>query len=155
MCWFLTTISFPFCKHNILENIWHVLAPYNWWAKHIETKTKWLPFCRLLRFIFMNENDCILIQISLKFVPLGPTNTKQALVRIMTWHRTGDKPFSKCGLNLIPAWMSNTSSLTYPSPYFTSVAGEVWKTICNFIPHFTELVISYPYLDLSYSMWLK
>ena len=31
-------------------------------------------------------------RISLKFVPKIPTDIKRALVQIMAWHRTGDKP---------------------------------------------------------------
>ena len=42
--------------------------------------------------IFMNENVWILIKISLKFVPKGPIDTKPALVQVMTWCQTGDKP---------------------------------------------------------------
>ena len=42
-------------------------------------------------FIFLNENLCILIQISLKFVPRVIDN-QQALVHIMVWHQKGDEP---------------------------------------------------------------
>ena len=42
--------------------------------------------------IFMNENDRILIRISLKFVPMSPIDNKQALVQVMAWRRKGDKP---------------------------------------------------------------
>ena len=35
---------------------------------------------------FLNENDRILIQISLKFVPRSPIDNNPALVRIMAWH---------------------------------------------------------------------
>ena len=42
--------------------------------------------------IFMNEKFFILIQISLKFVPKGPNDNKSALVQVMAWRRTGDKP---------------------------------------------------------------
>ena len=42
--------------------------------------------------IFMNEKFCILIQISLKFVPKGPIDNKSALIQVMAWRRTGDKP---------------------------------------------------------------
>ena len=34
----------------------------------------------------------ISIRISLKFVPKGPIDNKSALVRVMAWRRTGDKP---------------------------------------------------------------
>ena len=42
--------------------------------------------------IFLNENDRILIQISLKFVPRSPIDNKSALDQVMACRRTGDKP---------------------------------------------------------------
>ena len=42
--------------------------------------------------IFLNENVRISIKISLKFVPKGPINNIPALVQIMAWRRSGDKP---------------------------------------------------------------
>ena len=44
--------------------------------------------------IFFNENIRISITISLKFVPKGPIKNYQALVQIMAWCRSGNKPFS-------------------------------------------------------------
>ena len=45
--------------------------------------------------IFLNENVRISIKISLKFVRKGPINNNPALVQIMAWHRSGDKPLSE------------------------------------------------------------
>ena len=42
--------------------------------------------------IFLNENDGILIQISLKYIPRSPIGNKPALAQVMAWHQTGDKP---------------------------------------------------------------
>ena len=42
--------------------------------------------------IFLNENNRIPIRISLKFVPRSPNYNKPALVQVMAWRRTGDKP---------------------------------------------------------------
>ena len=42
--------------------------------------------------IFLNENYRIPIHISLKYVPMSPTDNKPALVQVMAWRRTGDKP---------------------------------------------------------------
>ena len=42
--------------------------------------------------IFLNENVRISIKISLKFVPKGPISNNPALVHIMAWRRSGDKP---------------------------------------------------------------
>ena len=45
--------------------------------------------------IFMNENVWIWIKISLKVVPMGLIDNKWALVRVMAWRWSGDKPFSE------------------------------------------------------------
>ena len=42
--------------------------------------------------IFLNENVRVLNKISPKFVPKGPINNNPALVQIMAWRRSGDKP---------------------------------------------------------------
>ena len=46
----------------------------------------------IFKYIFMNENDQILIQISLKLVPMSLIDNKSALVQVMAWRRIGDKP---------------------------------------------------------------
>ena len=46
----------------------------------------------IFKYIFMNEKFYILIRISLKFLPKGPFDNKSALVHVMAWHQTGDKP---------------------------------------------------------------
>ena len=43
--------------------------------------------------IFVNENDRIQIQISLKYVSRSPIDSKPGLVQVMAWRRIGDKPF--------------------------------------------------------------
>ena len=42
--------------------------------------------------IFLNGNGRIPIKISLKFVPKSPIDNKPALVQVMAWCRSGDKP---------------------------------------------------------------
>ena len=49
----------------------------------------------IFKCIFLNENCCILMKISLKFIPQDPTNNIPALVQIMAWRRPGDKPLSE------------------------------------------------------------
>ena len=44
---------------------------------------------------FFKEDCCVLMKISLKFVPQGPINNILGMVQIMTWHRSGDKPLSE------------------------------------------------------------
>ena len=46
----------------------------------------------IFKWFFLNENVWIPIKISLKFVPNGPINNIPALVQIMAWRRSGDKP---------------------------------------------------------------
>ena len=46
----------------------------------------------IFKRIFLNENIRISNQISLKFVPYGPNDNTSALVQVMAWRRTGDKP---------------------------------------------------------------
>ena len=46
----------------------------------------------------MNEKFCILIWISLKFVPKGPIDN-ESLVQVMAWIQTGDKPLHEEILN--------------------------------------------------------
>ena len=49
----------------------------------------------IFKCIFLNENVWIPFQISLKFVPKVRINNIPALVRIMAWRRSGDKPLSE------------------------------------------------------------
>ena len=48
-----------------------------------------------------NESVWISITISLKFVPKGPIDYKSALVQVMAWHRTGEKPLPESMLTQI------------------------------------------------------
>ena len=45
--------------------------------------------------IFFNENCCILIKFSLKYVCKGQIINNPALVQIMAWRRSGDNPLSE------------------------------------------------------------
>ena len=64
--------------------------------KSNEAETKWPPFTGdILNFIFLNENIWILIEMWLKLVPKGPIDNMLALVQIMAWRWTGDKPLSE------------------------------------------------------------
>ena len=51
------------------------------------------------KWIYLNENDRIPFRISLKFVPRSPIANKPALIQVMAWHRTGDKPLPELMLN--------------------------------------------------------
>ena len=59
-------------------------------------RKKWTPFCtQHFPMRFLERNIWILIKISLKFVPKGPITNIPALVEIMVWRRSGDKPLSE------------------------------------------------------------
>ena len=49
----------------------------------------------IFKCIFLNENDRIPFQISLKFVPKSPIDNTPGLVQVMAWHWIGDKPLSE------------------------------------------------------------
>ena len=49
----------------------------------------------IFKCIFLNENVWSAIEISVKFVPKGPINNIPALVQIMAWRRSDDKPLSE------------------------------------------------------------
>ena len=49
----------------------------------------------IFKCIFLYDNFWILIEISVKYVPYGLIDNIAALVQIMTWRRTGDKPLSE------------------------------------------------------------
>ena len=49
----------------------------------------------IFKCIYLIEKAQVLIQISLKFVPMGPINNMPALVQIMAWGRPDDKPLSE------------------------------------------------------------
>ena len=60
----------------------------------------------IFKTIFFNENIGILIEISLKFVPSISIDNKSALVQVMAWRRTGDKPLPESMLTqFIDAYM--------------------------------------------------
>ena len=67
----------------------------------------------IFKRIFFNENVWISIKISLKFVPKGPINNIPALVQIMAWRRSGDKPLSKSMMVLFTdAYMRHSASMS-------------------------------------------
>ena len=46
----------------------------------------------IFKHIILKETGWIWIQILLKFVPMVPIHNKSALVQVLSWHRTSDKP---------------------------------------------------------------
>ena len=99
-CWVLTGSDSglsPDRRENFFLNQWWLvistLRP-RWNEPHFADDT--------FKRIFFNENVWISIKISLKFVPKGPINNIPALVQIMAWRRSGDKPLSEPMLDSLP-----------------------------------------------------
>ena len=57
--------------------------------------------------IFFNENGTILIQFSLKFVSRSSIDNLPALVQLMAWRRTGDKPLPEPMLTQLTDYMQH------------------------------------------------
>ena len=74
----------------------------------------------IFKRIFFNENVWIPIEISLKFVPKGPINNIPALVQIMAWRRSGDKPLSE------PMMVSLTTHICITRPQWVKWQVGVW-----------------------------
>ena len=66
----------------------------------------------IFKCIFLNENAWISINISLKFVPNGPINNIPALVQIMAWRCSGDKPFSEPLMVRLLTYMRHSASMS-------------------------------------------
>ena len=84
----------------------------------------------IFKCIFLDENEWISIKISLKFVPKVRINNTPALVWIMAWRRSGDKPLSEpmvvsflahiCVTR--PQWVKSTMHILFRQLYlFTAI----------------------------------
>ena len=70
----------------------------------------------IFKCIFFNENTWISIKISLKFVPRVPINNIPALVQIMAWGRSGDKPLSGPMIVRLPTHICVNLNPEIPEP---------------------------------------
>ena len=67
----------------------------------------------IFKWIFVNENAWISIEISLKFVPRGPINNIPPLVQMMALHPLGDNPLSESMMaNIIKSYMPHSASMS-------------------------------------------
>ena len=111
-------------KENALENINCRLTAILSWSLGVNTlRPRQNGRCfadDTFKCIFLNENVRISIKISLKFVPKGPINNNPALVQIMAWCRSDDKPLSE------PWW------LVYWRIYASLGLNELKMQIANF-----------------------
>ena len=89
-------------KNNQLgHNFVHVAtAQLSWYAQNTHfPRTKWPPFANIFKYILMNENFCVMIRISLRFVINCPIDNKPTLVQVLAGRRTSDKPLPEPMIN--------------------------------------------------------
>ena len=67
--------------------------------------------------IFLNENNCTFIEISLQYDPRGPIINMPTLVQIMAWRRPGDKPLSE------PMMVSLLMHICFSRPQWVNAYG--------------------------------
>ena len=91
--WYLVAHSTHICDHqsSCMRPVWAMGETWTQWG--------WGIMAAILQTIFsmaflLNENCYVLILISLKCVAKGLIDNNPALVQIMAWHQTGNKPFS-------------------------------------------------------------
>ena len=78
----------------------HLSNCFYWWDADKSYSLTYPPLDKMaailaddiFKCIFVNDNDRIPIQISLKFVPMSPIDNKPALVQVMAWRRIDDNP---------------------------------------------------------------
>ena len=90
----------------------------------------------IFKCIFLNENVWIPVKISLKYVHKGPVNNIPALVQIMAWRRSGDKPLSEPMMAGLPThicvsrpqWVNNIPAL------LTRRKTSIWRLVALSTP---------------------
>ena len=83
----------------------------------------------VFKYIFLNENAWILLQISLKFALKCLINNISSLVQIMAWRRPGDKPLSEqMMVSLLthicvvrPQWVKTISTCLWCEHHYRSI----------------------------------
>ena len=87
----------------------HSVGKPNDWVNTVRPRQNGRHFADdTFKHIFLNENVCSSIEISLKFVPKGPKNNMPSLVQRMAWRRPGDKPLSEPMMVNLPTHLCAT-----------------------------------------------
>ena len=89
----------------------------------------------ILKCIFSNEKQRIAIQISLKLVTRIPIDNEPALLQVMTWRRTGDKPLL---VSMVPQFTDALNAALWGDELtheWNGPLGSVdWKTVMFILP---------------------
>ena len=86
------------------ESIWYHVAQQ--WLNTLRSEQNGCHWAHdIFSCIFLNKNACVMIKISLKFIPKGSIDSKSALVQVMAWYLAGTKPLPELMLTkLHDAW---------------------------------------------------
>ena len=76
--------------------------------------------------IFSNENCCVLVKFSLKYVRKGPIDNNPALVQIMAWRLSGGKPLSEPMMISLPTYICVTRPQWVNSLWPSYVIWQIW-----------------------------
>ena len=92
----MQTILFNFCGY-ILTSWWLdvIYAPIPLTHLPLDKMATTLADDHFQCIFYEHDSFFILLRISLKVVPRSLINNNLALVQVMAWHQTGDKPFSE------------------------------------------------------------
>ena len=93
----------------------------------------------IFKCISLNENVWISIKISFNFVPKGPINNIPALVQIMAWRRSGDKPLSEPMMVSLPTHICVTRPQWVNTANMATNIGKHFKILWN-----VEIWIDFP-----------
>ena len=96
--------------------------------------------------IFVNVDIRVVMKISLKFVPKGPINNIPALVQIMAWRQSGDKPISEPMLVFVPTHIC----VTRPQ-WVNSIFWWIYWHMAH-TPHYWDLTLT-PLCSTAYIIW--
>ena len=106
----------------------------------------------IFKLISLNENFCILIQISMKFLPNGPTDNTPALFQIMAWCLTCDKPLSEA-IDVLVYWhiyellCLTELNHTFFENLINSPLSIWYDVIYNNISYIIKMMMQQQYLD--------
>ena len=130
-------ISWRFLSRNAFKYVVYEMSTIVFWLHYVNTlrlRQSGRHFAdAIFKCIFLNENVWISIGISLKFVPRGPINNIPALVQIMAWRRSVDKPLSEPMMSILlthicvirPLWVNSSP----PSQNGYHFANDIFRCI--------------------------
>ena len=128
------------CLPSKIVEVWidRFCVRYDWW--------RWLQPTSSVSPVWFNKHRGFPVK-TITFSGMGGAFFMRWYLDIETTHRDS---FYLYGLTLIPAWKRNYihynvwGEITYPFPNFSSATVEVREWISDFIPQFTEYMITYP-----------